>query len=175
MQVFNYSGPEFSPYDDENKFVDDSTTGPWQAPQAHKPLARTITLPGSKSLTNRELVLSALASSPSLLRSPLHSRDTALMIEALRALGVGIEELEGGGEYGPDLLITPAELEGGSSIGEALASCDAIGSGATPLTSSGLSLLQAASDRSAAAAAIKGVLFIAKTVSPTGQESSSDS
>ena len=116
MQVFNYSGPEFSPYDDENKFVDDSTTGPWQAPQAHKPLARTITLPGSKSLTNRELVLSALASSPSLLRSPLHSRDTALMIEALRALGVGIEELEGGGEYGPDLLITPAELEGGSSI-----------------------------------------------------------
>jgi len=115
MQVFNYSGPEFSPYGDE-QFSDDSAPGPWPAPQAHTALNKVIQLPGSKSLTNRELVLSALASSPSLLRSPLHSRDTALMIEALRALGVGIEEVEGAGGYGPDLVITPAELEGGSSI-----------------------------------------------------------
>ena len=115
MQVFNYSGPEFSPYGDE-QFSDDSTPGPWPAPQAHGPVNQTVQLPGSKSLTNRELVLSALASSPSLLRAPLHSRDTALMIDALRALGVGIEEVEGSGAYGPDLLITPAELEGGSSI-----------------------------------------------------------
>jgi len=115
MQVFNYSGPEFSPYGDE-QFAEKSTPGPWPAPQAHRELSGSIQLPGSKSLTNRELVLSALASGPSLLRSPLHSRDTALMIEALRALGVGIEEVDGDGAYGPDLLVTPGELEGGSSI-----------------------------------------------------------
>lgn len=114
MQVFNYSGPEFSPYGDD--FIVEGEPGPWRAPFASGPLAATIQLPGSKSLTNRELVLSALASGPSLLKSPLHSRDTALMIQALRALGVSIVEVDGDGAFGPDLLITPGELEGGSSI-----------------------------------------------------------
>jgi 3-phosphoshikimate 1-carboxyvinyltransferase len=114
MQVFNYSGPEFSPYGDD--FIVEGEPGPWQAPFASGPLSATIQLPGSKSLTNRELVLSALASGPSLLKSPLHSRDTALMIQALRALGVSIVEVDGDGAFGPDLLITPGELEGGSSI-----------------------------------------------------------
>jgi 3-phosphoshikimate 1-carboxyvinyltransferase len=115
MQVFRYSGPEFSPYgDDERNQVHEP--GPWHAPVASGPLSATLQLPGSKSLTNRELVLSALAETPSLLRSPLHSRDTALMIEALRSLGVLIEEVEGTGAFGPDLLVSPAELEGGSSI-----------------------------------------------------------
>ncbi|MBB5842561.1 3-phosphoshikimate 1-carboxyvinyltransferase [Conyzicola lurida] len=91
--------------------------GAWPAPVAKRALAASVRLPGSKSLTNRELVLSALASGPSLLRAPLHSRDSALMIEALRALGTVIEEVPGTGGYGPDLRITPAEeLLGGSSI-----------------------------------------------------------
>lgn len=115
MQVFNYSGPEFSPYGDE-QFAPDTTRGPWPAPQGLHSLSARIQLPGSKSLTNRELILSALASGPSLLRAPLHSRDTSLMIEALRSLGVTIDEVPGEGEYGPDLRITPGELEGGSSI-----------------------------------------------------------
>jgi 3-phosphoshikimate 1-carboxyvinyltransferase len=114
MQVFNYSEPEFSPYDDD--LVDSGDPGAWLAPCATAPLDATMRLPGSKSLTNRELVLSALATGPSLLRAPLHSRDTDLMIEALRSLGVSIEEVEGDGEFGADLLITPAPLEGGSSI-----------------------------------------------------------
>jgi 3-phosphoshikimate 1-carboxyvinyltransferase len=38
------------------------------------------------------------------------------MIEGLRALGVTIEEVPGAGSYGPDLLVTPGELEGGISI-----------------------------------------------------------
>ena len=114
MQVFNYSGPEFSPYGDD--FIVEGEPGPWQAPFASGPLSAVIQLPGSKSLTNRELVLSALASGPSLVKSPLHSRDTALMIEALRSLGVSIVEVTGDGAFGPDLLITPGELEGGSSI-----------------------------------------------------------
>lgn len=115
MQVYRYSGPEFSPYgDDELVPVDDA--GPWLAPTASGRLDARLQLPGSKSLTNRELVLSALADSPTLLRRPLHSRDSALMIEALRNLGATIEEVEGDGEFGPDLLVTPGELIGSSSI-----------------------------------------------------------
>ena len=63
--------------------------------------------PGSKSLTNRYLVLAALADGPSRLRAPLHSRDSALMIEALRQLGATITEVPGDGAYGPDLDIIP--------------------------------------------------------------------
>lgn len=115
MQVFEYSKPDFDPYGD-NQGTDLTTPGPWPAPTATAPLSAILQLPGSKSLTNRELVLSALADGPSLLRSPLHSRDTALMIEALRSLGVGIEEVPGDGAYGPDLLVTPGELVGSTSI-----------------------------------------------------------
>ena len=115
MQVFEYSKPDFDPYGD-NQGTELTTPGPWPAPTATGPLLATLQLPGSKSLTNRELVLSALADSPSLLCAPLHSRDTALMIEALRSLGVGIEEVDGAGAFGPDLLITPGELVGSASI-----------------------------------------------------------
>ena len=115
MQVFEYSKPDFDPYGD-NQGTELTTPGPWPAPTASGPLSATLQLPGSKSLTNRELVLSALAVSPSLLRAPLHSRDTTLMMEALRALGVRIEEVPGDGAFGPDLLVTPAELEGSSAI-----------------------------------------------------------
>jgi 3-phosphoshikimate 1-carboxyvinyltransferase len=115
MQVFKYSGPEFSPYGDEQRETL-TDQGPWLAPYSAAPLNAVLSLPGSKSLTNRELVLSALASGPSLLKRPLHSRDTALMIEALRSLGVSIEEVAGDGAFGPDLLITPGELTGGTSI-----------------------------------------------------------
>src|SRR3954468_6701657 len=94
----------------------------WAAPTATKPLAARLMLPGSKSLTNRELVLSAIADGPSLLRRPLHSRDSALMIEALKRLGVGIDEMPGDGAFGPDLRVSPAsELHGGVSIDTGLA------------------------------------------------------
>jgi len=95
--------------------------GAWIAPTASGPLAARLTLPGSKSLTNRELVLSALAAGPSLLRRPLHSRDTALMADAVRELGTTVTEQAGDGEFGPDWLITPGELTGGVSISAGLA------------------------------------------------------
>lgn len=82
----------------------------WAAPRATGRLAATVALPGSKSLTNRELVLSALADDVSILRAPLRSRDTDLMIDALSSLGTGIETV------GEDLLITPAALAGGGEI-----------------------------------------------------------
>ncbi len=120
MQVFTYSGARFSPYGDEERpgtadGLDEA--GNWPAPRATHRLSSHVSLPGSKSLTNRELVLSALASGPSRLRRPLHSRDSMLMIEALRSLGVTVDEVPGDGAYGPDLQITPpAELSGSTSI-----------------------------------------------------------
>ena len=115
MQVYRYSAPDFDPYG-EPLPVEGSEAGAWPAPVADGPLAATVRLPGSKSLTNRELVLAALADGPSLLSAPLHSRDTALMVSALRSLGVRIEEVDGTGGFGPDLLVTPGELAGGVSI-----------------------------------------------------------
>ncbi|MFM6963315.1 MAG: 3-phosphoshikimate 1-carboxyvinyltransferase [Micrococcales bacterium] len=84
---------------------------PWPAPVAEGPVHATVRLPGSKSLTNRELVLSALAESPTLIRHPLASRDSTLMIEALRALGTKIEIRTDG-----DILVTPAEFDKVASI-----------------------------------------------------------
>jgi 3-phosphoshikimate 1-carboxyvinyltransferase len=115
MAISKIAQPEFSPYGDDAP-VADPTDGAWMAPVATGPLAATLQLPGSKSLTNRELVLAALANGPSLLRAPLHSRDSALMIQALVQLGVSIEEVSGAGQFGPDLLVTPGELGGGVSI-----------------------------------------------------------
>lgn len=84
---------------------------PWPAPLSSGPLDATVSLPGSKSLTNRELVLSALADSPTLLSAPLASRDSALMIDALRLLGTQIEELANG-----DLKITPSAFDTSANI-----------------------------------------------------------
>ena len=67
-------------------------TALWPAPHASGAVDATVTVPGSKSVTNRALVLAALASEPGWLRRPLRSRDTLLMADALRAMGVGIEE-----------------------------------------------------------------------------------
>ena len=61
---------------------------PWPAPVASRPLNATVTIPGSKSLSNRFLILAALGTKPVTLRGLLRSRDTELMIDALRTLGV---------------------------------------------------------------------------------------
>jgi 3-phosphoshikimate 1-carboxyvinyltransferase len=69
---------------------------PWPAPRALGPLAAVVELPGSKSVTNRALVLAALADGVSVVRRPLRSRDTELMAGALRALGVEVEDGDDG-------------------------------------------------------------------------------
>ena len=56
-------------------------TALWPAPHATGAVDATVTVPGSKSVTNRGLVLAALASEPGWLRRPLRSRDTLLMAE----------------------------------------------------------------------------------------------
>ncbi|MGM0697752.1 MAG: 3-phosphoshikimate 1-carboxyvinyltransferase [Actinomycetota bacterium] len=67
-------------------------TGDWQPPVAGSAVSATVTVPGSKSLTNRYLILAALARSGSDLRGWLRSRDTLLMVDALRRLGAVIDE-----------------------------------------------------------------------------------
>ncbi|UOE44548.1 3-phosphoshikimate 1-carboxyvinyltransferase [Agromyces larvae] len=114
MQISRYSEPEFDPYGDARET---EPRGGWLAPTAIRPLDAALTLPGSKSLTNRELVLAALADGPSTLRAPLFSRDSELMIEGLRALGTTIERIPGRGDFGGDLRVTPAdELTGSTTI-----------------------------------------------------------
>jgi len=100
------------------------SAGDWAAPFAAGRLGATVALPGSKSLTNRFLVLAALANDRSRLRAPLRSRDTLLMAQALRSLGVGIEDVPSeaaGDRAGTDWLITPDELLGNTSIDVGLA------------------------------------------------------
>lgn len=88
-------------------------TADWRAPLANAPLDATVAIPGSKSLTNRFLVVASLAGDESLLRAPLRSRDTLLMVEALRALGVGIDDTEDGWLVHPRPLAGPAQIDCG--------------------------------------------------------------
>ncbi|MEU1784437.1 3-phosphoshikimate 1-carboxyvinyltransferase [Streptomyces sparsogenes] len=85
----------------------------WPAPLADGAVDATVTVPGSKSVTNRGLILAALAAEPGWLRRPLRSRDTLLMAEALRALGVGIEETVP--DRSPGSLGAPGSAGGGEA------------------------------------------------------------
>ena len=114
MLTSPYSRPEFDPYGSND--APDDESGHWKAPLAGQPVRGELQIPGSKSLTNRELILAAISNGPSIIRRPLHSRDSKLMVEALRNLGVTIIEVHGEGTFGPDWVITPAELVGSTTI-----------------------------------------------------------
>lgn len=88
------------------------TDGDWLAPTVTVPggAHARVEIPGSKSLTNRYLLLAALADSPSVIHAPLHSRDSQLMVAALTALGARCEEIETGSAFGPDLRVTPLDF-----------------------------------------------------------------
>jgi 3-phosphoshikimate 1-carboxyvinyltransferase len=86
----------------------------WSAPSAPGPVHSTVPVPGSKSITNRVLVLAALADGPSTVHAPLRSRDTVLMAAALSSLGVGFADREDGGwDVTPGVLRGPAEVDCG--------------------------------------------------------------
>jgi 3-phosphoshikimate 1-carboxyvinyltransferase len=88
-------------------------TGPgevWEAPLALGPLDATVEVPGSKSLTNRYLVLAALADGPVRLRGALRSRDSELMMAALRALGTTVDDA------GDEWVVTPGPVRGGVDV-----------------------------------------------------------
>ena len=87
----------------------------WPAPVAGGPVQGEVSVPGSKSATNRALVLAALATGRSHIRKPLHARDTRLMAAALRALGTRIDEVPT--EDGDiDWVVHPGELRGPATI-----------------------------------------------------------
>jgi len=88
---------------------------------ASGPVTARVRIPGSKSATNRALILAALASGPSLIRQGLDARDTRLMADALAQLSTGIE-IVGRDDIGNvDWHITPAPLRGPATVDVGLA------------------------------------------------------
>lgn len=90
--------------------------GDWLAVTSQGPVDATVRLPGSKSLTNRYLVLAALADGPSRLRQPLRSRDTLLMAEALRRLGADLGDRPVTDGVDADWVIVPGPVRGGAQV-----------------------------------------------------------
>jgi 3-phosphoshikimate 1-carboxyvinyltransferase len=86
------------------------STDLWPAPTPGRPVTATVTLPGSKSLTNRALLLAGLSDGPSVVGRALRSRDTLLMAAALRALGVEVDT------DGPDWRVVPGALRGPAEV-----------------------------------------------------------
>ena len=87
----------------------------WPAPfRGDKKVSARVVIPGSKSVTNRALILAAQAQGPSRLKRPLISRDTELMVAGLRALGVGVRDIEVDGDFAWE--IAPAPLRGPAKV-----------------------------------------------------------
>jgi 3-phosphoshikimate 1-carboxyvinyltransferase len=83
----------------------------WPAPfRGRKPVHSRVTIPGSKSVTNRALILAAQADSSSTIRRPLISRDSELMSGGLQAMGIKIEA--GNDSW----VVTPSSLQGPARI-----------------------------------------------------------
>ena len=82
------------------------------------PVDINVVIPGSKSVTNRALILAAQAKSPSTLRRPLVSRDSELMVAGLTALGIGIVETTAVVDGNEELqwIVTPAPMRGGVRV-----------------------------------------------------------
>ena len=87
--------------------------GPWPAPLAPVPIRATVRVPGSKSQTNRALVLAALSDGPSTITNGLDARDTRLMRDGLRALGVQIEESANSWRITPPTTFSGGEIDCG--------------------------------------------------------------
>ena len=88
----------------------------WPAPfRGRKPVSSSVTIPGSKSVTNRALILAAQADSPSTLRRPLISRDSELMSAGLKALGVAIKGNDDSWTLTPSPLRGPATIDVGNA------------------------------------------------------------
>jgi 3-phosphoshikimate 1-carboxyvinyltransferase len=93
----------------------------WPAPfRGSKPVNARVVIPGSKSVTNRALILAAQATAPSILRRPLVSRDSELMVAGLRQLGLDVQEIEveSAAHSAKEVAwkVTPAPLKGPATI-----------------------------------------------------------
>lgn len=101
--------------------VDSSNSGAahWRAPfRGKKEIQATVVIPGSKSVTNRALILAAQATTPSILRRPLISRDSELMVAGLKQLGIQVNDIPGSEhswEVIPSKLLGPASIDVGNA------------------------------------------------------------
>ena len=97
----------------------------WAAPAAGGPVRARLAIPGSKSETNRALVLAALADGPGTIRHPLRARDTLLMRAALTTLGATVSDTAGpdkllyapgGAPESPGWQVTPGQPTADTSV-----------------------------------------------------------
>jgi 3-phosphoshikimate 1-carboxyvinyltransferase len=92
-------------------------TGSWPAPTATGPVHARLSVPGSKSMTNRALVLAALADGPGTIAGPLRARDTLLMRAALTALGATItDQTLGEADPAPSWQVIPGRPGADASV-----------------------------------------------------------
>ncbi|MQS07090.1 3-phosphoshikimate 1-carboxyvinyltransferase [Streptomyces alkaliphilus] len=107
----------------------DSTAGTVlrSAPPAPGAVDATVVVPGATSVTARALILAALAAEPGWLRRPPRTRDALLIAEALRAMGIGVEETVSSatatapdagvpGDHGESWRIIPATPHGPADV-----------------------------------------------------------
>ena len=88
----------------------------WPAPfRGRTPVHAHVRIPGSKSVTNRALILASLATSPSTIRKPLISRDSELMSAGLSALGISITGSDEAWQITPAPLRGPARVDVGNA------------------------------------------------------------
>src|SRR5215469_3596275 len=101
--------------------ADARSDGSWATPLAARAVRASVPLPGSKSITNRALILAALAAGPTRIRGPLAARDTDLMAGAITALGAAVldegtdqddQEADGRGCW----LVTPGWTTGPARV-----------------------------------------------------------
>jgi 3-phosphoshikimate 1-carboxyvinyltransferase len=84
------------------------------------PAQWSVRIPGSKSLTNRALLLAGVAAGRSRLRAPLVAQDTEAMATALRALGAAVSEVPDPDRPTPDWIVDGL---GGPPRGEVAVDC----------------------------------------------------
>ena len=100
--------------------ADGPAAADWQPPAAGRPVHATLRLPGSKSITNRALIIAALADGPSRITGPLRARDTDLMARAVSSLGAAVSDAStqdpAGHSDGPGWLVTPGWQAGRASV-----------------------------------------------------------
>ena len=88
----------------------------WPAPfRGRTPVRAQVTIPGSKSVTNRALILASLATTQSTIRKPLISRDSELMSAGLRSLGISITGSDDAWQITPAPLRGPARVDVGNA------------------------------------------------------------
>ncbi|MGA8116525.1 MAG: 3-phosphoshikimate 1-carboxyvinyltransferase, partial [Actinocatenispora sp.] len=68
--------------------------GPWPAPAAPAPVRAVVTVPGSKSMTARALLLAAVSVGPSTLLNPNESRDSVILARGLRTMGCHVSSVD---------------------------------------------------------------------------------